>query len=192
MSRYCAPCSLMFLFTDIDMAYVPIVTVLRRQHIDIPPPHYYSVCGEWFKNFDRENSTGLYDYFASMLVFDSLILNEDRHFGNFGVLRDNRSGKIIGNAPIFDNGISLFNYSSIQELRKLETHRQAYANYFKQSFDSQAQAFGGALQIEQLSRLSDFKFKRHNHYNWEHERLEIIQGYVRQRAVELIEIINRM
>ncbi|MCL2126560.1 MAG: XRE family transcriptional regulator [Oscillospiraceae bacterium] len=180
------------LFTDIDTAYVPMVAVLRRQLIDTPPPQYYSACGEWFKNFDRENGTGLYDYFASILVFDSLILNEDRHFGNFGVLRDNRSGKIIGNAPIFDNGISLFNFSSIQELRKLETHRQAYANYFKQSFDSQAIAFGSALQIEQLSRLSDFKFMRHNRYNLDHERFEIIQGYVRQRAAELIEIINRM
>ena len=31
--------------------------------------------------------------------------NEDRHFGNFGVLRDNRSGKITGAAPIIDNDI---------------------------------------------------------------------------------------
>ena len=178
------------LFTDIDTAYVPMAAVLRRQHSDIPPSQYYSACGEWFKTFDRENIMGLYDYFASMLVFDSLILNEDRHLGNFGVLRDNHSGKIIGNAPIFDNGISLFNYSSIQELRKLDTHRQAYANYFKQSFDSQAIAFGSALQIEQLARLSDFRFKRHNHYNWDHERLEIIQGYIQQRAAELIDIIG--
>ena len=45
-----------------------------------------------------------------MLVFDALIYNEDRHFGNFGVLRDNHSGNIIAPAPIFDNGLSLFCY----------------------------------------------------------------------------------
>ena len=46
-----------------------------------------------------------------MLVFDALIYNEDRHFGNFGVLRDNHSGKIIAPAPVFDNGLSLFCYA---------------------------------------------------------------------------------
>jgi len=179
------------LFTDIDTAYVPMSAVIGRQFANIVPSRYYSVCGEWFKAYDRENGTGLFDYFASMLVFDSLILNEDRHLDNFGVLRDNHGGGIVGNAPIFDNGISLFNYSSIQELRKLDTHRRAYANYFKQPFDSQAVEFGQALQIEQLSRLSDFKFNRHSRYNWDSERMEIIQAYIRQRAGQLIEILNR-
>ena len=178
------------LFTDIDTAYIPMASVIRRQFDDIDPSRYYAVCGEWFKDFDRENGTSLFDYFASMLVFDSLILNEDRHLGNFGVLRDNHSGKITGNAPVFDNGISLFNYSSIQELRKLDTHRKVYANYFKQPFDSQAVEFGRALQTEQLSRLSGFKFTRHRRYNWDAERLEIIQEYVRQRSAELIDIIG--
>ena len=180
------------LFTDIDTAYVPIAAVARRLLSGKASSRYYSVCGDWFKAFDRENGTSLFDYFASTLVFDSLILNEDRHLGNFGVLRDNHSGKIIGNAPIFDNGISLFNYSSIQELRKLDTHTQAYANCFKQPFDTQAKEFGGALQAEQLSRLSDFKFKRHSRYNWDAERMEIIQGYVRRRAGQLMETIMQI
>ncbi|MDL2287417.1 XRE family transcriptional regulator [Eubacteriales bacterium OttesenSCG-928-G02] len=178
------------LFTDIDTAYVPMAGVIRKQFGEKDPSRYYTICGEWFKDFDQRNDTNSYDYFASMLVFDSLILNEDRHLGNFGVLRDNHSGKIIGNAPIFDNGISLFNYSSIQELRKLESHTRAYANYFGQPFDLQAKEFGGALQVEQLSRLSAFKFKRHNRYNWDAERMGIIEGYVRQRAERLIEIIK--
>ena len=178
------------LFTDIDTAYIPMAGIIRRQIEDKAPSRIYSVCGEWFKAFDRENGTGLFDYFASMLVFDSLILNEDRHLGNFGVLRDNHSGNITRNAPIFDNGISLFNYSSIQELRKLDTHRQAYANYFKQAFDSQAKEYGGPLQAGQLSRLSNFKFKRHSRYNWDPERMGIIQEYISKRAAELIDIIS--
>ncbi|GHU80095.1 hypothetical protein FACS1894191_4500 [Clostridia bacterium] len=178
------------LFTGIDTAYVPMAALIRPQYKGTDASRYYSVCGEWFKKYDREHGTDLFGYFASTLVFDSLILNEDRHLGNFGVLRDNHSGEIIGNAPIFDNGISLFNYSSIQELRKLDAHRQAYANYFKQPFDLQAREFGGDLQREQLSRLSAFKFKRHSRYNWDAERMEIVQGYVRKRAGELIEIIG--
>ena len=177
------------LFTGIDTAYVPMAALIRQRGNE-DSPRYYSLCGEWFKEFDRKHDSDLSGYFASTLVFDSLILNEDRHLGNFGVLRDNHSVEITGNAPIFDNGISLFNYSSIQELRKLDAHRQAYSNYFKQPFDLQAREFGGTLQAEQLSRLSDFKFKRHSRYNWDAERLEIIQNYVRQRAAELIELIG--
>jgi hypothetical protein len=177
------------LFTDINTAYVPMASIVRKYYKDVDPSRYYSICGEWFKAFDREHGTNLFDYFASTLVFDGLILNEDRHLGNFGVLRDNRSGEIIGNAPIFDNGISLFNYSSIRELRKLDTHSLAYANYFRQPFDLQVIEFGGDLQREQLSRLSDVKFKRHSRYNWNAERMEIIQNYVRRRAEQLMEII---
>jgi hypothetical protein len=178
------------LFTGIDTAYVPMASLIRPLCKGMDTSQYYSVCGDWFKEFDREHGMDLFGHFASTLVFDSLILNEDRHLGNFGVLRDNYSGEIIASAPIFDNGISLFNYSSIQELRKLGTHRQAYANYFKQPFDVQARAFGGDLQREQLSRLSGFKFKKHSRYNWDAERMEIIQSYVRQRAAELIDAIG--
>jgi hypothetical protein len=177
------------LFTDINTAYVPMAALAGRQFAETDPALIYSVCGEWFKSFDRENGANLFDSFASMLVFDSLILNEDRHLGNFGVMRDNHSGNIIGAAPIFDNGISLFNYSSIQELRKLDTHRQAYANYWGQPFDTQAAQFGGPLQAEQLARLFSFKFKRHNRHNWDAERMEIIQTYIRHRARELTELL---
>ena len=183
----CCNCEL---FTNINTAYVPMAGIIRNKIKNKAPSSVYLICGEWFKAFDRENGMSLFDYFASTLVFDSLILNEDRHLGNFGILRDNHSGKIIGNAPIFDNGISLFNYSSIQELRKLDAHRQAYANYFKQPFNLQAKEYGGALQAEQLSRLLNFRLKRHSRYNWDSERMGIIQDYVRKRAVELIEIIS--
>jgi len=88
-------------------------------------------------------------------------------------------------------GISLFNYSSIQELRKLDTHRQAYANYFRQPFDSQVKEFGGSLQREQLSRLSNFKFTKHSRYNWDSERMGIILEYIHKRAAELSELIKR-
>ena len=56
----------------------------------------------------------------SMLVFDALIYNEDRHFGNFGVLRDNHSGNIIASAPIFDNGLSLFCYAGKEDYANLD------------------------------------------------------------------------
>ncbi len=43
-----------------------------------------------------------------MIVCDYIIANKDRHFNNFGVIRDVNTLKFIGVAPIFDNGCSLW------------------------------------------------------------------------------------
>jgi GR25 family glycosyltransferase involved in LPS biosynthesis len=43
-----------------------------------------------------------------MIVLDYLILNHDRHFKNFGILRDSQTLNPVEAAPLFDNGSSLF------------------------------------------------------------------------------------
>ena len=42
-----------------------------------------------------------------MFILDFLIMNEDRHLNNFGVIRDVNTLKWLDVAPIFDNGQSL-------------------------------------------------------------------------------------
>ena len=39
---------------------------------------------------------------------DYILTNTDRHYNNFGVLRDTHTLKFIGLAPIFDTGNSMF------------------------------------------------------------------------------------
>ena len=43
----------------------------------------------------------------NMFIIDYLIMNEDRHLNNFGIIRDVNTLKWIDVAPIFDNGQSL-------------------------------------------------------------------------------------
>lgn len=73
--------------------------------------------GEWDKYEHFKNSclaTGIRDYksfeksICSMIVVDYIMANIDRHFGNFGFLRNPDSLEWIGPAPIFDTGSSLF------------------------------------------------------------------------------------
>ena len=42
-----------------------------------------------------------------MIALDFIITNEDRHYGNFGILRDPVTLKVKGFAPMFDCGASL-------------------------------------------------------------------------------------
>jgi hypothetical protein len=76
------------------------------------------------KTLKRLNHMSTYDHFINccdklgipnatssmnkMLSFDFLIANEDRHFRNFGAVRNADTLEFIGIAPIFDNGTSLW------------------------------------------------------------------------------------
>ena len=44
----------------------------------------------------------------AMLAFDFLINNSDRHFGNFGFLRDVNTLELVSFAPLFDHGKSMW------------------------------------------------------------------------------------
>jgi hypothetical protein len=92
------------LFTDIDTAFIPIGRIVKSGGL-AAVVKYYDERGDKFSDAIRD-----------MLVFDALVYNEDRHFGNFGVLRDNRTGEITGPAPVFDNGLSLFAYAMPEEV----------------------------------------------------------------------------
>ena len=53
----------------------------------------------------------------NMYILDFLIMNEDRHLNNFGIIRDVNTLKWLDVAPIFDNGQSLkIEYYDEQEL----------------------------------------------------------------------------
>lgn len=59
-----------------------------------------------------------------MLTLDYLIMNEDRHYGNFGAVRDVNTLKFIGMAPIFDSGSSLW-YDTRTQLISPQPHFKA-------------------------------------------------------------------
>ena len=67
-------------------------------------------------------SIGSEDAFRRMLVFDALTINTDRHLGNFGVLVDNDTQKILKMAPVFDNNQSLLPYAEEQEFRDIDEY----------------------------------------------------------------------
>ncbi len=65
--------------------------------------HFISTCTEF--GLDREYVCHYLDY---MILTDFAISNSDRHWNNFGILRDSESLEFISLAPIFDNGNSMF------------------------------------------------------------------------------------
>ncbi|SFX01132.1 HipA domain-containing protein [Ruminococcus sp. XPD3002] len=62
--------------------------------------HYVNIC--------KELGVDIVPAIDRMIVLDYIIANEDRHFNNFGLLRDANTLEWIGAAPIFDSGTSLW------------------------------------------------------------------------------------
>ena len=167
------------LFTDIDTAFVPIGRFLSKCSLK-ECLDYYASLGEDF-----------YEQLCSMLVFDSVIYNEDRHFGNFGVLRDNRTGQIISPAPIFDNGLSLFNFAMPDDFKNLKEYTKTRSNPYRISYEEICKEVMGSKQKAQLRRLIGFRFKRHPSLNLPEERLTAIEKQIGERVRELLSIPSR-
>lgn len=166
------------LFTDIDTSFVPISRLIKDRTLK-NALDYYAGLGKEFS-----------DELCSMLVFDAVIYNEDRHFGNFGILRDNHTGKIIKPAPIFDNGLSLFNFAMADDLENLSEYAKTRTPPYGVSFDEVCKAVMGSKQKSQLRKLLNFTFTRHPSINLPEERLTAIETQISKRARELMSIPN--
>lgn len=164
------------LFTDINTAYVPIGRIVTHGGI--------RACLDYYASLGQEALQQLKD----MIVFDSVIYNTDRHFGNFGVLRDNHSGKIIGPAPIFDNGLSLFCYATPEKLRNLDNYAKTLSNPYNISYNRLCQGLIEKRQRDKLRALIGFSFQRHPSLNLPEDRLKAIERKVENRVAELLSL----
>ena len=163
------------LFTDIDTAFIPIGRIVKSGGLGAVAEYYDGIGGKYS------------DAIRDMLVFDALTYNEDRHFGNFGLLRDNHSGEIIAPAPIFDNSISLFNLAMPDDYKNLDEYAKTRSPvYGGTTFEGICGAFITARQSEKLRKILNFSFTRHPKINLPEEHLFAIEKHIRKRASRLI------
>ncbi|MDO5483695.1 MAG: XRE family transcriptional regulator, partial [Desulfovibrionaceae bacterium] len=101
-SRLCSRCEL---FTSKETAFVPVGNIVKSGGMQAVIAYYRNLAPAFLAALE------------DMLVFDAVIANTDRHFGNFGFLVDARSNRLIGPAPLFDHGNSMFNFASEAELQ---------------------------------------------------------------------------
>ena len=86
--------------TELVSAWHIMQTQKQANHIS-KYQHYLNCC-------DALGIPGVREQLDRMLTLDYLIVNEDRHFNNFGAVRDAETLKWIGPAPIYDSGTSLW------------------------------------------------------------------------------------
>lgn len=86
--------------TELVSAYSIYRSQKKRSHNSVYD-HFTLCC-------DHLGIPGIKDFLNYLLVFDYIIANTDRHFGNFGAVRNVETLEWIGAAPVFDSGTSLW------------------------------------------------------------------------------------
>lgn len=91
-----------FITTDTELisAWYVMQTAQKQNHVSVYQ-HYLNCC-------EMLGISAIKESLDQMIVLDYLIVNEDRHQNNFGVIRDANTLKWIGAAPIYDSGTSLW------------------------------------------------------------------------------------
>ena len=169
--RLCSTCEL---FTSKEYSFMPIGNIVKDGGIKAVIEYYKSLSDKY------------YDAFVDMIVFDAVILNTDRHFGNFGFMVDNRTNKICAPAPLFDHGLSLLTYAMDNDLQDWETYAKTRVPATYSDFTELAKQLMGHSQKEKLRKIINLKFKKHLRYNWSDERLRILEQMLRKQVKSIL------
>lgn len=142
----------------------------------------YSVCEDFITNTTdlipawriiqtqkKANDTSSYQHFVKcaerlgipnvvpfldrMIVFDYIIANEDRHFNNFGAIRNAETLEWLGMAPIYDSGSSLGYDKVAPEIR---SEQNITCKPFKNHHEEQLKLVSDFSWID-FDRLSDVR-----------------------------------
>lgn len=170
-------CSTCELFTSKDYSFLPVGRIVTSGGM--------KAVREYYETLGKEFVEALND----MLVLDAIIMNTDRHFGNFGFIIDNKTNKIVAPAPLFDHGNALLNFAGRDDLENDEALK-AYADTLLpcvyDDFIGTAKTVLTQKHREGLRKLLEFKFKKNPRYNLPDKRLKMLEKMIQARAKELL------
>ena len=154
------------MFTSKEVGYTPVCNYSN--------PKTFMQIVSLFENL------GLREQFEDLLVFDALVYNTDRHLNNYGFLRDNDTYKVVGMAPVFDNGCSMLPYYTLD--RDIDEYAKKYD--YQNSGLSNDDIFALCLKDrhkKMLSRLIDFTFPKHPLFDLPEERVKRLEDLLQRR-----------
>lgn len=171
-------CSACLLFTSKEYSFMPVGRIVTSGGM--------AAVEEYYKKLGTEFVKALND----MFIFDAVICNVDRHFGNFGFLVDNKTNTIAAPAPLFDHGNSLFNLAGNDVWENDESLQDYIDTLLPCTYDDYIQKAKSVLDNDnrkKLRHLFNFKFKKNPRYNLDGKRLKMIENQIRKRAREILD-----
>ena len=123
--------------------------------------------------------------FRRMCILDAVILNTDRHYGNFGVLFDTDTLEVLKMAPVFDHNRSLLPELDNDQLADPAWYLRRCKPKLGQDFLWNAKGLLTDDIRQELIKLKDFAFQQHPYIHVEQARLDALNKIV-QNQIHLI------
>lgn len=171
-------CSSCQAFTSIKYSYVPIGRLVTSGGMKAVRAYYNKLGDKYLAALNE------------MIAFDAIICNNDRHFGNFGVLIDNETNEIVEPAPLFDHGNSLFNFAGREDLKSKEAFEEYVNTLLPATYDDffdEAKAVMSNEIREKVRHLLNYKIKKNARYNVPEDRYRLINWQIQKRARQILE-----
>lgn len=162
------------LFSSKAYTFVPIYHLVTDGGWDAVLA-YYQTLGDRF-----------YEALVTMIIFDVIVVNTDRHFGNFGLLVDNQTNTIVKPAPIFDNGLSLFYDAMEDDLKQIDAFAQTKSMKNAGDFISFAASIMTNREKKRVRKLINFTFQKHPSYNIPSKWLKLIEAFIQRWIKRLL------
>ncbi|MCD7716366.1 MAG: HipA protein [Lachnospiraceae bacterium] len=121
---------------------------------------------------------GADDDFRRMVVLDALIINTDRHRGNYGMLFDTDTLVITGMAPVFDHNQALLPYAEEDDFRNMDAYLAERPTRIGEDFNEIAHGLLTPQIRSDLQNLTGFQFNRNREYGLPEERLSVLDHLV--------------
>lgn len=131
-------------------------------------------------------SIGSGSAFRRMCILDALILNIDRHSGNFGVLYDNDTLQIQKMAPVFDNNQSLLFDLDSDQLKHTEWCIQHCSPRLGSDFVATARGLLTDDIQQDLKKLKAFCFTGHPEIWIDPERLDRLNSILQYQLNQIL------
>ena len=166
-------CSACEIFTNKDLAFVPIGRIVKTGGMKAVRAYYEKLGKEYV------------DALNDMIIFDAIIYNTDRHYGNFGVLVDSKTNQVVAPAPLFDHGNSLFNLAGEEnwaDEKLLKEYADTLLPCVYEDYIEEAKAILDSRLKDKLRKMLTYNLSKSGSYNYSSGRLKMISEMIQNRV----------
>ncbi|GEM_PF-324850 len=119
-------------FIDENTELITAYALLKNAEIDLVHKSPEDLYADYREILNKHEVPRAFEYLTKMFILDYLMINCDRHLGNFGIIRDVNTLKWRSVAPIYDSGQAMGSQKQIYEMN----FENAYGTFFtKQNRD---------------------------------------------------------
>lgn len=131
---------------------------------------------------------GFADDFRNMIVLDAVIMNPDRHFGNFGFMVNNETYEVLRFAPVFDHNMAMLSRAMKEDLSLDSPYILEMGHKIGPSFVPGARAMLTDKAKERLMSLADKPLQLHSSYNLPRERTDFLEKQVQHQIHRILRL----